>query len=141
MTVATPNYDAAVELLDELVACLEANDLHVPENRGVVWCGEGFLPGCCDHVVGKLVPVINPKTHCIEDRWKLVVSYGVCAAQLDPQGKWADYGADQARVAQLMEQVISVFLNCGACSSCAEAQTLTTFCASGCDGFRLTFTL
>lgn len=142
MTIATPNYDAAVELLDDLTACLEANDLHVPEHRGVTWCGDGLLPGCCDHLVGKLVPNTDPKS-CVDDRWQLVVTYAVCAKAFDAQKPWEDYGVDQAAIAQMMEEVIVVFLSCGDCADgrCSRALSVTSFCSAGCDGFKMTFRL
>lgn len=139
-----PMTTKARELIDTLAACLNAADLHVPEHRGVAYCTECVIPGCCDHLVAVMKPALQ--RGCVADRWDVTVLYGRCYApcagtpETFPQPE--QWLPDQETLAEEIEDAFWVLVDCQLCPSCDDSPvSVEKFCSGGCAGFRLTYSL
>lgn len=139
MPPPTPMVDQAAQLIDDLAACLDANDLGIPADRGVVQCTPCIKPGCCDLLVAVMEPPRIERAGCIGAEWDVTVWWGTCYSPCATEKPSLPWLIEQEALARKIEQVITVLTTCNQCDQCALVTQITKFCEGGCAGVRVTY--
>jgi hypothetical protein len=141
MALPTPIVDAAEVLVEELAACIDANGLGLPANRGVVFCTPCILPGCCDLLIGVLSPPTVNRKACLGEEWDLTVWYGTCYQPCGAETPPDVWLPAQAALARRLEQVLTAMTQCRECQACDQLVRVEKFCEGGCAGWKVTYRL